>query len=76
MIDFVGTSPFLRMALRVAMVAMHFHIAPTGLFFRNIFFSFRGPREQFGTNDKLSWGAGKVKIGPGVIEISTNFTKD
>ena len=58
MIDFVGTPLFLRVALRVAMVAMYFHIAPTGLFLRNIFFSFRGPREQFGTNDKLSLGAG------------------
>ena len=37
MIDFVGTPPFLRMALRVAMVTMHFHIARTGLFLRNIF---------------------------------------
>ena len=36
MVDFVGTPPFLRMALQVAMVAMHFHIAPTGLFLRNI----------------------------------------
>ena len=75
MIDFVGTPQFLRMALRVAMVTMHFHIAPTGLFFRNIFNSFKGPREQFDTNDKLYWCAGLVKIGHGVIELSTNFTK-
>ena len=39
MIDFVGTPPFLRMALQVVMVTRHFHVAPTGLFFRNIFFS-------------------------------------
>ena len=38
MIDFVGMPPFLRIALRVAMVTMHFHIAQTNLFFRNIFF--------------------------------------
>ena len=42
MIDFVGTPPFLRMALRVAIVTMHFHIARTCLFFRNIFFSIQG----------------------------------
>ena len=30
---FVGTLPFLRIALRVAMATMHFHIAQTGLFF-------------------------------------------
>ena len=74
MIDFVDTPPFLRMAVRVAMVAMHFHIAPAGLFLRNIFLSFRGPSEQFGNNDKLSWGAGYVKIYPRVIEISTNLS--
>ena len=38
MIDFVGTPPFERIALRVAMVTMHFHIAQTGLFFGNIVF--------------------------------------
>ena len=42
MIDFVGTPPFLRMALRVAMVTKHFHNARTGLFLRNIFFSIQG----------------------------------
>ena len=41
MIDFVGTPPFLRMALRVAMVTMHFHIARTGLFL-GTFFSIQG----------------------------------
>ena len=30
--DFVGIPPFLRIALRVAMAAMHFHITETGLF--------------------------------------------
>ena len=38
MIDFVGTSPFMGIALRVAMVTMHFHIAQTGLFWGNIVF--------------------------------------
>ena len=42
MIDFVDTPPFLRMALRVAMVTMHFHKARTGLFFNGTFFSIQG----------------------------------
>ena len=42
MIDFVGTSLFLRMALRVAMVTMHFHISRTGLFLRKFFLTFKG----------------------------------
>ena len=47
MIDFVDTPPFLRMALRVAMVAMHFHIAQTSLFLRNMFSSHSGvPRNN------------------------------
>ena len=37
MIDFVGIPPFLRIALQVAMATMHFHIAHSGLLFRNIF---------------------------------------
>ena len=43
MIDFVGALPFLRIALRVAMATMHFHIlAQTGLILVNIFFASRG----------------------------------
>ena len=57
MIDFVGILPFLRITLRVAMVTMHFHIAQTGLFLGNIFSHTRYPREQFGTNEKLSCGS-------------------
>ena len=37
MIDLIGISPFLRIALWVAMATMHFHIAQTDLFVRNIF---------------------------------------
>ena len=37
MIDFVGTSPFLRIALWVAMETMHFHIAPKNLYWGTIF---------------------------------------
>ena len=57
MIDFVGTPPFLRMAIWVAIETMHFHIAGTGLVLRNIFPHLGGPNEQFGSNEKLSWGA-------------------
>ena len=42
MIDFVRTTPFLGIALRAAMVTMHFHIAQTGLFFGNIVFRILG----------------------------------
>ena len=42
MIDFVGSPPFLRMALRVAMVIMHFHKDPTGLFLGTSFLCIQG----------------------------------
>ena len=63
MIDFVDASPFLRISLRVAMATMHFHIlAQTGLFLGNIFFRIQGgPREQYGTHEKISLGC-KVGI--------------
>ena len=53
MIDYVGTPPFLRLAIRVAMETMLFHIAQTGLIFRN-FFRIYEPREQFVAHEKLS----------------------
>ena len=40
--EFVGTVPFLRMALGFYMKTMHFHIAQTGLFLG-----------QFGTHLKI-----------------------
>ena len=56
MIDFVDTPPFLRIALRVAMATMYFHIAQTNLFLEKQFFSHLGyPWEQCGTNEKLLW---------------------
>ena len=42
MIDFVDTPPFLRIALRVAMATMHFHIAQTNLFLEEQFFYIQG----------------------------------
>ena len=53
MIVFVGTPNFLSITLQVAMATMHFYIAKTSLFCSD----FGGPREQFGTGEKLSWGA-------------------
>ena len=38
------------------MVTMHFQIAQMILFLKNIFSHLGGPRKQFGTNKKLSWG--------------------
>ena len=56
MIDFVGITPFLRIPSRVAMATMHFHIAQTDLFVRNIFFLHLGVhRSKMGTHEKLSW---------------------
>ena len=57
MIDFLGAPPFLRIALRVAMATMHWHLlAQTGLFIGNIFSHLGGPMEQFGTHEKLALG--------------------
>ena len=40
--EFVGTAPFLRIALGFDMKTMHFRIAKTGLFFGHLVFPFRG----------------------------------
>ena len=48
--EFVGTVPFLRIALGFDTKTMHFHIVQTGLFF-----------EQFGPYDKMSLDAKYVK---------------
>ena len=42
MFDFAGTTPFMGIALRIAMVTMHFLIAQTGLFLGNIVFRILG----------------------------------
>ena len=56
MIDFVDTSPFLRVTLEVAMATMHFH-GPKPVYLWGIFLSHSGgPRKIFGTNSKLFLG--------------------
>ena len=56
MIEFVYTP----LAGRIAQQGCHgnhaFSHSPNKFMFRNIFFSFRGPMKQFGTNEKMSWG--------------------
>ena len=56
MIDFVDTPPFLSITLQVALATMHSHKAKTSLFIQIFFSHSGGPREQFGTNSKLSLG--------------------
>ena len=50
MSTFVGTSPFLRSALCVAMETMQIHMAQIDLFFRAIFYPFSGLPKQFDPN--------------------------
>ena len=57
MIDIVGIPPFLRIALPVAMETMHFHIGKPNLFVRATVSHLGAPDKQFGTHEKLSWGA-------------------
>ena len=73
MIDFVGTSPFLRIALRFAVATMHFHIAQTRLFLGNIFFfRIKGvPGNSLAPNEKLSWCARKDKLDPWIKLIGS-----
>ena len=68
MIEFVCTAPHtsIRIAIWVAMVTMHFHIAQMNLFLRTFFSYSGGPREQFGINEKNSGGARWVKLDTGV----------
>ena len=56
MIDFVGTSPFLRIALCVAIETMHLHIARLSFFLedKKIMHSLC-INEQFATHKELSW---------------------
>ena len=58
MIDFVGTPPFLRITLLVAMESMHLRLARISVFLEDkICLHSGGPNEQFGTHERLSWCA-------------------
>ena len=67
MIDCVSLHAFFRIALRVAIVTMHFHIAQIGFILGTLFSHTGYPREQFGTNEKSSWCAKYVKIDADVL---------
>ena len=57
MIDFVDIRPFLRIALQVAMAAMHFHMAKTGLYIR-FFFRIQGvPWNNLAPIQNCPWDA-------------------
>ena len=57
MIDFVNAPPFLRIALWVAMETAFSQISRSRFIFGEHFFRIKGgPREQFGTHEKLSLG--------------------
>ena len=73
MIDFVGISPFSRIALRIAMATMHFHIAQTGLFLGKFCFALGDPRKQLITHEKLSWGTRLVKLDAEVVESPVGY---
>ena len=75
MIDFVGAPPFLRIALRVTMAIMHFHIlALTGLFLGDIFFALIGvPGNNLAPMKNCPWGAKYVKLDTGVKPVSSSI---
>ena len=74
MIDFVhvGTPPFLRIAIWVAMETMHFRIAQISFFFYvKMFRKLGDPNERYGTYVKLSfWVQGSLKLNPGANQLS------
>ena len=63
MIDFEGTPPFLRIALRVAMATMHYHIVQTGLFLGALFLHTLGIlRNNLAPMRNCLWNARLVKL--------------
>ena len=77
MTEFLGTRPYLRSALWVAMETMHFHIAQTNIFWGTKYFCKGGgvgaPNEHYGTHKKLSWGKG-CKVGQISSRVNTIYT--
>ena len=71
MLDFVGTSLFLRITKWVAMETMHFLITLISLFSMAIFPHIGGPNKQFGTNEKLSLARG-CKVGQSICRCMTS----
>ena len=62
-IDFVGTTPFLKFVLLVAMTTMHFHKVQTCVSFKNIFFRNLGiPRSSLARVRNCPKGDRKVKL--------------
>ena len=61
-IEFVGTTPFLRFALQVAMATMHFTKPKHVYLLRTFFIVFRGPKVQFGTLRNCPKGKRKAKL--------------
>ena len=55
MSNFVGIPPFSN-PLWVAMETMPLHIVHIKILLRTTSFCIRGPNEQIGTHEKLSWG--------------------
>ena len=57
------------------MATMHFHIAQTGLFMGIFCSHFERPREQFGTNSKLSLGCkvGQIRSCGSWFEAEISF---
>ena len=71
MIEFVCTAPLPSHIRKNRNMGCHgnhtFSYSPNEFIFENIFlFVFRGPREQFGINEKLSWGVRCDKLDTGV----------
>ena len=77
LIECVGTPPFLRFTLQVAMAPMHFHKAQTCLSFKNIFFVFRDPRSNLAPVRNSPKGEDKAKLDDirSKGHILTNFRK-
>ena len=76
-IDFVGTPPFLRFALQIAMTSTHFHNVQTCVSFRNFFRIKRVPRSNLAPIRKCPKGARKATLDDirSIGHLLTNFHK-
>ena len=77
--EFVGTAPFLKIALGFDMETA-FHIAQTSLFLKaNLFPHIGGPNKQFGIHLQLPWASkvGQISSQPDVImnKSTSSFRK-